>query len=188
MDLQTIHTHRTEAFAKFKAEHSVPLVLDQALEKSLSEFHTSPNPLDFEANPRRYFDDPRLIEFLCYDEHVDASGEEGDLFIVFAIWLKDSNALDKEPIVARTYINNGDDTCSPYSWCVVANNIDEYFQMLATGYLGCAEYDHHQTLTVDPAFFSQIAKPFSSLEQAIQVSQKTAAKYANEEWILGEDG
>jgi hypothetical protein len=187
MDLQAVHTHRTKAFAQFKATFNVPLVLSQALEKSLSEFQTSSSPLDFEANPGRYFNDPRLIEFLCYDEHVGAPSEEGNLFIVFAIWLKDSDALDKEPIVARTYIQNGDDTCSSYGWCVVANTINEYFQMLATGYLGYAEYDHDQTSAVDPEFFLQIAKPFSSLEQAIQVSGKTAAKYANEEWILGED-
>ena len=166
MDIEIVKNYQREAYKNFAKQFDIPSVLKESLEKQLNSWeHLCPG-IWFESNSRSYFENDDLVQFMTYDEH--DHHEEGDTFYLLAIWLKNSRRLQEEPVVAFTFTSNGDETCSHTDTSVIAENIEKYFSMLATGCVGCETTD----LSAYCGFFSAIAKPFPNHEAARDYSEK----------------
>lgn len=173
MDLEVVQYQR-EAFQRFRKAFDLPPALHDALAHQLETWTALWPGVWFESNSRSYVEHDDLVQFMMYeDPGIDQ--EAGDEFQILAIWLKDSRRLEEGPIIALNHVYHGDESCSPNGTYVVAENIDEYFALLAAGYLGLGE---HEREVQPPAGFSwEAQRPFPSFKAARKHAWETQRRY-----------
>lgn len=161
MDIDVIKQYQREAFKGWTETVNVPDVLKRALERQLTDWEPLAAGVWFESNSRAYFDNEQLVQFMTFDAKGEEK-EEGDEFYLFAIWTRESQSLEAKPVLAFTFIQNDDDTCSHLGAAAVAEDIDKFFAMLEFGCLGVGGVRLSQSANS----FEISANPFSSFEEA----------------------
>jgi hypothetical protein len=165
VDIEVIKNYQREAYKNFSMQFDIPSVLKESLEKQLNSWERLCPGIWFESNSRSYFENGNLVQFMTYDD------EEDGIFYLLAIWLKDSPCLKDGPIVVFSFTSHDDGTCSHTDTEVIAENMEKYFSLLATGFVvfGAPDLSEHCS------FFSAIAKPFQNFEAARSYADKVSS-------------
>lgn len=172
MDLELVQQHQRNAFAELSKQVDIPQVLKTALEQQLDIWTPLCPGIWFESNSRTYFENPQLVQFMTYDAYGEDI-QDGDEFYLFAIWKRDSEDLSKGPVMAFTFVYNDDDTVSHLGTSMVAENIDKYFSMLASGAVGVG----HESLPAEENKLSSLAPAFPSYDDAAAYSARLSERH-----------
>jgi hypothetical protein len=172
MDIEITKKYQRDRFAEMSAQMEIPAVLSQALTQQLENWTPLCPGVWFESNSRTYFENERLVQFMTYDAYGDEI-EDGDEFHLFAIWKRDSSALDRQPVMAFTFVYNDDDTVSHLGTSMVAEDIDKYFSMLASGAIGVG----HECLLAEENKLQSLAPGFPSYDDAAAYSARLSERH-----------
>lgn len=169
--------YRKQQFADFRQQHELPASWYALIERAQEEGSDGQHPYQFDFDYPHYLVDERYIQIFTLDPNFGQQSEEGDEVHIFALWRRPGQALSRCPVIQSGQRTNNDGSCSPtYSQAAVADSIEDFLRLLATGIAG-RDLSTLAPIAIDPTFFRRVAQPLDNREAALAMIEDAARRF-----------